>query len=190
MFWDELSDRLRGIPLVVGGLGVFYLSDYLPEQYRGLGRGAGALMVAYGTYQIVKKKEEEEENEYEPPEPGEHELDVKMEQPKEGDDWSCMIRHSIVGEVSNPYDKNFKVYAYAMLYHVDEEALYYADSPKEVKVEAYSKKPVVFNVKFDCIHHRGSWRAWILLLSQPDLDHARDYYVGSSRIVSFTVSFV
>ena len=182
----DILGRLEGIPIVVGGAGIVYLSDYLPDRYRNLGKGAGSVVMAYGAYKMFSGKS----SHYDTPVPGKNELRAYMTDPKEGEIWHCTKPHTINAVVQNPYDRNFVVYAYAMLYHEEEDSLYTADSPKEVRVGANSSADVSFWVKFDCTRMRGKWRTWILLLSQPDLDRMRDYFVGSSRPVSFTVAFL
>jgi len=187
MVFGDLTGRLKGLPYVLIGAGIVYASDLLPEDYRKVGKAVGIGVIGYGAYQILVKPPEEEE--YIPPSPGVHELKATITDPVEGEDWSCMRPHDIDATIYNPYNVPFKVYAYCMAYHEDTETLYTINSPKEVKLNPYDEEKVSFYVKWDCIHHRGKWRTWVLLLSQPDLEHLRYYFVGASNIVHFTVSF-
>lgn len=187
MVFEDITARLKGLPYVLVGAGIIYLSDYFPEDYKGVGRAVGLGVMGYGAYQMIVKPPEEK---YIPPSPGVYELKSTITDPQEGEDWSCLRAHNIDAIIYNPYDKPFKVYAYCMAYHEDTDTLYTVNSPKEVNLGPYGDAKVSFYVKWDCIHHRGKWRTWVLLLSQPDLEHLRDYFVGSSNIVHFTVSMI
>ena len=187
MVFESITERLKGLPYVLVGAGILYVSDYLPRDFKNVGRAVGLGVIGYGAYQMIVKPTEEK---YVPPSPGVYELKARITDPQEGEDWSCLRAHDIDATIYNPYDMSFRVYAYCLAYHEDTETLYVVNSPKEVRLEPYGDAKVSFYVKWSCINHRGNWRTWVILLSYPDLERLRDYFVGSSNVVHFTVSMV
>ncbi len=103
--WSKLA---YGGAFVIGGAGVGYLSKkFIPEKWRPAGYVGALGFGAYGLYSIYKAFKE---GEGEKP-PSNLVFPMDITDPEVGEKWSVYLPHTIDVNVSNPYDKNYNLFA-------------------------------------------------------------------------------
>ena len=113
MVFEDIAKFAKGGAFVVGGVGVAYLSKYIPENFRPIGYIGAAGLGAYGLYSIYKAFKEEKG---EKP-PSDLTFPIVITSPRPGERWSMLLPHSVRVEVSNPYNTIYKIFIGMSMIH-------------------------------------------------------------------------
>lgn len=111
--WEKLADAAYGIAFVGGGVGVLYLTKYIPQKWKNLGYASGVGLGAYGAYSIYSSLTEPKG---EKPTP-EKEFPLIIGDPRPGTQWSVLRPHTVDVQVNNPYDKRYRIYLGLSMIH-------------------------------------------------------------------------
>lgn len=113
LFWEEMSKFAYGSAFILGGVGVAYLSKYIPQEYRTIGYAGAFGIGAYGAYNIYKAFKEEEA---EKPTP-DLTFPMFVRDPTLGEKWSRALPHTVNVDITNPYSTSYRLYGGMSMIH-------------------------------------------------------------------------
>ena len=131
MVLENIAEFAKGGAFVLGGVGVIYLSKYLPENIRPIGYVGAAGLGAFGLYSIYKAFRGEEPGE--PPQPGE-EYPMQFISPTPGEVWSWSIWHTTEVRVWNNYNVRKRVYV-GLSYIEDETGIVFDYDVRTIDID-------------------------------------------------------
>lgn len=126
---EDISKFALGGAFILGGVGVAYLSKYIPQQYRPVGYASAFVAGGWGAYKIYQAFKEEAS---EPALPTDR-FPIVITDPSPNEEWSKFMWHSVNVQVSNPYAVQKRVFVGMSFIH-DETWVVYDYPIKEINI--------------------------------------------------------
>ena len=154
---EDISKFALGGAFILGGVGVAYLSKYIPENFRPVGYAGAFGLGGWGAYQIYKAFKEEES---EPALPTDR-FPIVITDPSPGEEWSQYMWHTVNVQVSNPYNVSKKVFVGMSFIH-DETWQIYDYDVKQISIPKNSMEELSWTL-FGTPHGDGpSGLYWVI----------------------------
>lgn len=117
---EDIAKFAYGGAFILGGVGVVYLSKYIPKEYRAVGYAGAFGLGAYGAYSLYKAFKEELG---EPALPDEN-YPILITDPTPNEEWGKFFWHTVNVNVQNPYNVSKKVFIGMSFIHVETWQVY------------------------------------------------------------------